>query len=451
MQDSFVEYYRCPQQYSVFTAKGALSSQSGYFRFGDELLYGQCSGVAPAMSAGMSPPDVSAVVTVEDGRVCVPFDVNQVVGNLRSETYIATGRDHFPSIKPIRDFYYALRPFMPLALRKRVQRIYLRNWRNIEFPHWPLDCTVDKVLSDLMALAIQRTPQREIPFIWFWPDGASACAVLTHDVETREGMDFCPAVMDLDESHAFKGSFQFVPEVRYAVSDSLLQSVRDRGFEVCVQDLNHDGQLYRDEQQFRTRAKKINAYGKAWKARGFRSAVLYRRQEWFDALDFDYDMSVPNVGRLDPQRGGCCTVMPYFIGDILELPVTTTQDYSLFHVLGDYSIKLWRQQVERIVEQHGFISFILHPDYIRGPRERGTISQLLSYLSTLRREGKLWVPTPGEVAKWWRQRSKMTIVEESGMLRVRGEGSERARVAYGRIDAGRVVYGAVESSVAKSD
>jgi len=45
------------------------------------------------------------------------------------------------------------------------------------------------------------------------------------------------------------------------------------------------------------------------------------------------NMSVPNVGHLDAQLGGCCTVMPFYIGDILELPLTTTQDYSLFNIL----------------------------------------------------------------------------------------------------------------------
>ena len=53
-------------------------------------------------------------------------------------------------------------------------------------------------------------------------------------------------------------------------------------------------------------------------------------------------MSVPNVAHLEPQRGGCCTVMPYFVGDVLELPLTTIQDYSLFHILGDYSTTLWK-------------------------------------------------------------------------------------------------------------
>ena len=105
------------------------------------------------------------------------------------------------------------------------------------------------------------------------------------------------------------------------------------------------------------------------RAKGFRAGVLYRKQLWYDALDFEYDMSVPNVAHLDPQRGGCCTVMPYFLGNLLELPVTTTQDYTLFNILNDYSTNLWERQIELIMEKHGLMSFVVHPDYIMGSRE----------------------------------------------------------------------------------
>jgi hypothetical protein len=71
---------------------------------------------------------------------------------------------------------------------------------------------------------------------------------------------------------------------------------------------------------------------------------MYREQAWFDAFDFSYDMSVPNAAHLEPQRGGCCTVLPYFVGDVLELPLTTTQDYSLFHILGEYSMERWHNR-----------------------------------------------------------------------------------------------------------
>src|SRR5205085_12314007 len=146
---------------------------------------------------------------------------------------------------------------------------------------------------------------------------------------------------------------------------------------------NHDGHLYRNRKQFFERATKINSYAIAYGAEGFRAASLYRKQLWYEALKFSYDMSIPNVAHLDPQRGGCCTVMPYFIGNILELPVTTTQDYTLFNILNDCSIELWKQQMEIIMEKHGLISFIVHPDYIIKPQQRRIYEALLACLCCL--------------------------------------------------------------------
>src|SRR6266478_6788332 len=76
------------------------------------------------------------------------------------------------------------------------------------------------------------------------------------------------------------------------------------------------------------RAKRINRFAQEFGSSGFRSGALYRNLRWYDAFQFSYDMSVPNVAHLDPQDGGCCTIMPYFVGNLLEIPVTVTQDYS---------------------------------------------------------------------------------------------------------------------------
>src|SRR5437016_10068499 len=76
--------------------------------------------------------------------------------------------------------------------------------------------------------------------------------------------------------------------------------------------------------------------------------------------------------------------MPYFIGRILEIPLTTIQDYMLFHLLGDYSIDLWKRQLAMILEHNGLASFIVHPDYIIERRARGVYEELLDHLSFLR-------------------------------------------------------------------
>ena len=379
-------------------------------------------------------------VVSEGGCTYLPFDASQVADNLRYERYTNVAHNGNAILdSSSSDLYYLVRPLLPIAVRKHLQKAWFTNWSKRPFPKWAVDSTVDRLFGQLLLLSLKSQNLKQIPFIWFWPDGVPSCAIMTHDVETRRGRDFCGAVMDLDDAYGIKASISIVPELRYEETTEYLDSIWKRGFEVCVQDLNHDGRLFKDREEYLVRVKKINAYGKQYGATGFRSAVLYRNQMWFDQLKFSYDMSVPNVAHLDPQRGGCCTVMPYFVGDILELPVTTTQDYALFNYLNEYSIDLWKRQIELIMESHGLINFIIHPDYITKSREWNVYKSLLAHLARLRDEKKLWIPLPGEVDRWWRQRAKMTIVEDDHGVRIEGEGSERARVAYASENDGRLV------------
>ena len=92
------------------------------------------------------------------------------------------------------------------------------------------------------------------------------------------------------------------------------------------------------------------------------------------------------------------------------------------------------------MEKHGLISVVIHPDYITGQRERELYEGLLALLAKLKAENNVWVTTPGEVNRWWRQRAQMEIVEENGRYRIEGEGSERAMIAYASESEGRLVY-----------
>jgi hypothetical protein len=329
---------------------------------------------------------------------------------------------------------------MSVDIRKHIQRAYIKGWPKIAFPRWPVDTTVERI-SDQMLLSSMRAGNIDrVPFIWFWPDGARSADVMTHDVEAQAGYNFCGELMAIDNSFCVKASFQVVPEGSYEVADSFLQDIRDQGFEVNIQDLNHDGRLWCNRREFLLRAAKINQYGKRYDAKGFRAAVLYRNLNWFHALDFSYDMSVPNVAHLDPQRGGCCTVLPYFVGDILEIPLTTTQDYMLFHLLGDYSLNLWKAQTEAILQQNGLISFVVHPDYVLEKKARGVYRDLLCFLRNLGSQERLWFALPGEVDQWWRDRSKMRIVNHAWQWRIEGPGAERAVLAFARAAGEHVEY-----------
>ncbi len=437
---SLARYYLCPEDYVHFDLSGPLSDEEGYFDFGTgTTCYGKCAGHAPSRSPADAHPDVLADAFVDGGSVHLPFDLDEVANNLRSERYCQEVASSAETNLLARAYYMA-RPLLSVSIRKHLQRWRLRDWERLSFPTWPVDRTVDQMFEQAMFLSLQAQGVDQIPFIWFWPEGATSCAIMTHDVETSLGVSSCSYLMDMEDTFAIKGSFQIIPEQRYQVTDDFLASIRQRGFEVVVHDLNHDGLLFRDRDQFERRAFKINSYKRRFGATGFRAAVLYRRQQWFDALEFSYDMSVPNVAHLDPQRGGCCTVMPFFVGKILELPVTTTQDYTLFNILNDYSIDLWKKQIDLIMEKHGLVSVIVHPDYVRGIRERAVYEALLQHLADLRREQGIWIALPGEVDRWWRQRAEMRVVKSGDGWRIEGPGSERARLAYASRDQDRLSY-----------
>jgi hypothetical protein len=435
---ALVEAFRCPNELGSFQLAGELSAAPGYFRFGaDTLCYGRCTA-QPARDADGTLPNLLKDVRIDGSAAILPFDPVEVIANLRFERYAASSAG--PGASLLSSAYYWARPVMPVWFRRHLQRLRLEGARDVKFPHWPVDWTVERIQETLLSIAIKAQGGEAVPFVWFWPRGVSSCVIITHDVEAQAGLDFCPALMDINDSFGIKSSFQLVPEKRYSVSDGLLNSIRDRGFEINVHDLNHDGRLYSERDEFLRRAHKINQYGHRYGAKGFRSGALYRNLNWYDALKFEYDMSVPSAGHLEAQGGGCCSIRPYFINELVELPVTTTQDYSLFHILGDYSIDLWKQEIDTIMERHGLISFIIHPDYIQGKKAQETYRSLLKHLSQLRAEKKIWIALPGEVASWWRQRSQMSLTRESGSWQVAGPSQETARVAHAHVDEHELVY-----------
>ena len=434
------EFYRCPARLDRFIASGECLRGPGYFRFGkDATCYGGLLEGDPAAEPDDDLYDALEAVDFYNALIRLPFHPQEILDNLRFERYVPAGGSGLLE-KLTRGIYYNLRPFFPVAMRKHLQRIRLRDWRSLSFPTWPVDSTVENVYRRLLALSLQAAGDAETPFIWFWPDGWQGCAIMTHDVETESGKIACSQLMDMDDAFDMKSSFQIVPEKRYSVSETSLNTIRRRGFEVNIHDLNHDGSLFAERAEFLRRAARINRYANEYGARGFRSAALYRNPDWYDALNFSYDMSVPNVAHLDHQRGGCCTVMPYFIGSILELPVTTTQDYMLFHILGDYSIQLWNAQIERILQNHGLVSFIVHPDYLVSQKALATYRALLEHLSELRSRRKLWIALPGEVNTWWRQRSRLTLTGSAGNWHIEGEAKERARLAFASLDGDAISY-----------
>jgi hypothetical protein len=120
--------------------------------------------------------------------------------------------------------------------------------------------------------------------------------------------------------------------------------------------------------------------------------------------------------------------------------LTTIQDYSLFHILNDYSISLWTQQIEAIRVRNGLITLLTHPDYLARSGALPVYTALLAYLQRLRVQSKIWTALPSEVNRWWRNRRQMSIVPDGKSWRIEGADADRARLAYAVLDGGTVRY-----------
>ncbi len=438
------DYYRVPDEGLARVCAPPLSGEDGFFLFGpDVICYGKsATGVSPEIeNAGRF--DASRNANLKNSEVHLPFNPVQVVENLLRERYVKqrpAKNGRMVDLPIVRSTYYAVRELLPVSIRKHLQKFYLGDWSRLLFPRWPVDFTVDTLHERILRLSMQANGIQRMPFIWFWPNGAPNALIVTHDVETAAGRDFTRELIDLDEAHGIRASFQVIPEKRYEVPDEYVALIRSRGFEFNIHDLNHDGQLYQERQLFLQRSKKINSYVKKFATNGFRAGVMYRNLDWYDAYEMSYDMSMPNVAHLEPQRGGCCTVFPYFVGKILEIPLTTCQDYSLFQILNDYSIDLWKQQLALLRKRNGLMSFIAHPDYLIDASARKVYESLLQYLQQMVQREKIWMALPGEVDQWWRARSQMHLVQADGRWTVEGPQSDQAKVAFAVLDGDNLRY-----------
>lgn len=246
-----------------------------------------------------------------------------------------------------------------------------------------------------------------------WPDGKRFAFVMTHDVDTGFGQSRVCRLMKLEQDLGFTSSFGFVPE-RYEVSEGIRAILARSGFEVGVHDLKHDGKLYDSEKGFLESAARINGYLKDWGSVGFRSGAMHHDLDLIHALDIEYDCSTFDFDPFEPQPDGVGTIFPFRVAPkshgkgYVELPYTLPQDFTLFVLMNEKTIDIWKKKLDWVVENGGMVLLITHPDYMNfddrpfGPEEYSyrRYSELLGYVKE-RYAGQYWNALPREVARFW--------------------------------------------------
>jgi peptidoglycan/xylan/chitin deacetylase (PgdA/CDA1 family) len=324
--------------------------------------------------------------------------------------------------------YYALKPAIPRRLQLALRRAYAPRQAARTFPAWPIEpLLVERQEAELLSLVLASGVDA-VPIVNYWPWGKGFACVLTHDVEGPRGIENIERVLEVERRHGFVSSWNFVAEW-YDIPDGLFDLVRASGCEVGLHGIRHDGRLFQSRERFESDLPKLRAYARAWAVDGFRSPATGRRAEWMHELPVAYDSSFPDSDPFEPQPGGCCSIFPFWFGDVVELPITLPQDHTLFEVLRERSIGHWVRKSEWIAAHHGLITLITHPDYLADPELLELYESFLVYLRGLER---CWHALTRDVAAWWRMRARLRCEATDSEPRITGAHEPRATVAWAR-------------------
>ncbi len=292
--------------------------------------------------------------------------------------------------------YYWLKPILPWRFRIALRRLRAHYKRKTYAGVWPIDQNAGV------------TP----PGWPGWPEGSRFALVLTHDVEGQKGLERVEKLMKLESTYGFRSSFNFVPKDQYRVPDALRQTIDQAGFEVGVHGLEHDGKLYDSKQKFAAKAALIRKYLDEWKVCGFRSPLMQHKLAWLHSLGVEYDASTFDTDCFEPQPDGAGTVFPFWVpgpngGGFVEVPYSLVQDFTLFVVLRERSIDIWKRKLDWIAERGGMVLLNTHPDYMcfdgEIDRDEYPVSyyeELLSYVKD-KYAGQYWSALPREVARYY--------------------------------------------------
>lgn len=299
-------------------------------------------------------------------------------------------------------FFYVVKRVIPRRLQLWLRRRLIRLQGSPAFPAWPYESAGATLIRLEFARQMLEQDVTEVRFPWFWPSGARAAAVLTHDVESADGLRNSPNVGAWEEELGFRSSFNVVREW-YEIDWDIIDQLRAGGHEIGSHAIHHDRRLFESREAFEQGLPQLRAAASDLGAVGFRSPATHRVNAWMHELPFEYDCTMPHSDPYEPIPGGVATTLPFWLGDVVELPYTAPQDHTLYNLLGHRSAELWIEQLDRVTADGGLLQLITHPDpgYLEVPLIADAYRELLRELA---QRSDVWVALPKEAAAWWRGR-----------------------------------------------
>ncbi len=295
--------------------------------------------------------------------------------------------------------FYHLKPFIPRRLQIALRRILARRKLLQYTDVWPID---------------YRSAKK--PDTWLgWPHEKRFAVILTHDVESTLGVEKCLALAEVEKKHGFRSSFNFVIQ-DYHTPSKVRHELVEKGFEVGVHGLTHDGKFFLNQNEFFDKYHIINQHLSDWNAVGYRTPAMLGNLKWLHLLDIEYDLSTFDTDPFEPNPIGVQSIFPFYEesnehgSGFLELPYTLAQDFTLFVIMQEQTIDIWKKKIDWIAEQGGMVLVNVHPDYINFTEKECGLQEyplkiyqdLLEYMN-VQYEGQFWNVPAKEMTEFWKK------------------------------------------------
>lgn len=271
-------------------------------------------------------------------------------------------------------------------------------------PAWPVERRLDAFRAELFAGL--KTGDDADGARGAWPDGRRFPLLMTHDVDTKEGMALAGVVLDEMVELGLKPCF-FLVGRGYRWDTGFIRAVLEAGGEIGLHGDTHDNRIaFETPTEAARRLDSVRDLVEQHGIRGFRSPSLLVSDALYEAVGprFAWDSSVPDTDTntlLGPRRG-CGTVFPFRRRGCLVLPLTMPADDRLL-LLGYEGLDLvaqLRRKWSYVREVGGLVHFLTHPEpHLFG---RPVLRDLFrSVLQEILDSGEAWVATPSMVADYW--------------------------------------------------
>ncbi len=365
---------------------------------GDSLITVRVAGVETnprlAWAAGMDvalPPEAAAYLAdLPHAGAVTPAEMAQRIAHTQSLRLHAAFTLAPPTSTRLPFSYQMVPPWARTLIGHligRIQRARVAAWA--AFPRWPLDLSAD-FLADLYSLPPP-------PYA-----GGPTPVLLSHDIDTPEGLrNAVRFFLPIEEAIAARSSNYIVP-LAWPIEYRLLDEMLARGHEVGIHGYDHSNSTpfaADDERRRRVAAARplVERYGVI----GYRAPSLLRTPALIEDLAtlYRYDSSIPTSGGLFPiPNNGCASARPFWLGRILEIPLTLPRDGSL-RFLGHSPRQiaaLWHRCAERIAASGGIVSLLTHCEH----RFSGNPPMLDAYrrfLESLAGDNRFVFTTPARV------------------------------------------------------